>query len=82
MAVSQPLTPEPDRLTSEEAGLVPQLLNPEQVGAVTGQHPKTILAAFNRGDLARIRLGPRTVRFHPDDVQSYIDAHRTSAVAQ
>jgi len=52
LAVSQPLTPEPDRLTSEEAGLVPQLLNPEQVGAVTGQHPKTILAAFNRGDLA------------------------------
>jgi len=36
LAVSQPLTPEPDRLTSEEAGLVPQLLNPEQVGAVIG----------------------------------------------
>lgn len=55
-----------------------ELLTPEQVGAVLGRHPKTVLLLFNRGDLPGIKLGSRTVRFHPDDVQAYIDAHRTA----
>jgi hypothetical protein len=57
---------------------VPELLTPEQVGALTRQHPKTILLAFNRGELPGIKLGSRTVRFHPVDVQEYIDRHRTA----
>jgi excisionase family DNA binding protein len=56
---------------------VSQLLTPDQVGALTGRHPKTILTAFNRGELPGIKLGARTVRFDPADVQAYIDAHRT-----
>jgi excisionase family DNA binding protein len=57
---------------------VSQLLTPDQVAALTGQHPKTILAAFNRGALPGIKLGARTVRFHPVDVEAYLDAHRTA----
>jgi excisionase family DNA binding protein len=58
---------------------VPQLLTPEEVGLILGRHPKTVLALFNRGELAGIRLGARSVRFDPADVQDYIDAHRTVA---
>jgi excisionase family DNA binding protein len=57
---------------------VPQLLTPAQVGALTGQHRKTILTRFRRGELPGIRLGPRTVRFDSRDVQAYIDARRTA----
>jgi excisionase family DNA binding protein len=55
---------------------VPELLTPEQVGAALGRHPKTVLNLFNRGELPGIKLGARTVRFHPVDVEAYIDAHR------
>ena len=58
---------------------VVELLTPEKVGAALGRHPKTVLQIFNRGELPGIRLGARTVRFHPADVEAYIDAHRTVA---
>jgi excisionase family DNA binding protein len=60
---------------------VPELLTPEQVGAALGRHPKTVLLLFNRGELPGIKLGARTVRFHPADVEAYIDAHRTAVAS-
>ena len=57
------------------------LVDCKQVAASTGQHPKTVLKAFRRGDLPGIKLGARTVRFHPADVQAYIDKHRTKVEA-
>ena len=57
---------------------VPELQTPEQVGqTLGGLHPKTVLLLYRRGELPGIKLGARTVRFHPVDVQAYIDAHRT-----
>jgi predicted DNA-binding transcriptional regulator AlpA len=53
------------------------LLTAKQVGITLGQHAKTVLDAFYRGDLRGIKLGARTVRFDPADVQDYIDRHRT-----
>jgi excisionase family DNA binding protein len=58
---------------------VPELLTPEQVGGKLGRHPKTVLLLFNRGELPGIKLGSRTVRFHPVDVENYINAHRMMA---
>ena len=58
------------------------LQTPEQVGqTLGGLHPKTVLLLFRRGELPGIKLGARTVRFHPADVQEYIDAHRTAGVS-
>jgi excisionase family DNA binding protein len=57
---------------------VPELLTPEQVGAKLARHPKTVLNLFNRGELPGVKLGSRTVRFHPVDVENYINAHRTA----
>jgi excisionase family DNA binding protein len=57
-----------------------ELLTSEQVGVLLGgKHPKTVLKAFRRGELPGIKLGARTVRFDPADVQAYIDAHRVMA---
>lgn len=56
---------------------VPELLTPEQVSHTLGRHPKTVLSLAARGELRAIRLGRRTVRFDPADVQAYIDAHRS-----
>jgi excisionase family DNA binding protein len=44
-----------------------------------GLHPKTVLLLFRRGELPGIKLGARTVRFHPADVEAYIDSHRKVA---
>jgi hypothetical protein len=57
-----------------------ELLTPEKVGVLLGgRHPKTVLLLYRRGDLPGIKLGARTVRFDPRDVQAYIDAHRVKA---
>jgi excisionase family DNA binding protein len=54
-----------------------QLLTAEDVARLLGKHPRTILVMAGTGELAAIRLGHRTVRFDPADVQAYIDRHRT-----
>ena len=57
----------------------PSLQTPEQVAqTLGGLHPKTVLLLYRRGELPGIKLGARTVRFHPVDVQNYIDRHRTA----
>ena len=54
-----------------------RLLTAADVAEILGKHPRTILVLADRGELAAIRLGHRTVRFDPADVQRYIDRHRT-----
>ena len=56
-----------------------ELHTAEQVGVTLGKHPKTVLLLFRRGELPGIKLGARTVRFDPRDVQDYIDRHRVKA---
>ena len=48
----------------------------DQVAAALGMHPKTVLEVYRRGDLPGIKLGARTLRFHPDDVAAYVEARR------
>jgi excisionase family DNA binding protein len=69
----------PELLTPEEevGEQIGPLLTPEEVGKKLVRHPKTVLNLFNRGELPGIKLGSRTVRFDPRDVEAYIDAHRT-----
>ena len=58
-----------------------QLLTAEKVGKVLGKHPRTVLVLAQKGELVATRLGHRTVRFRPSDVQDYIDRHRVAAAA-
>jgi excisionase family DNA binding protein len=55
-----------------------RLQDAEEVATRLGRHPRTVLNLVKRGELRAVRLGPRTVRFDPADVQAYIDAHRTA----
>lgn len=55
-----------------------KLLTAGDVAEILGKHPRTILILAERGELAAIRLGHRTVRFRPGDVEDYIDRHRTT----
>ncbi len=54
-----------------------RLLTPEEVGAILGRHPKTVRRLVNIGELPGIVLGGRTLRFTAEDVQDYVDRHRT-----
>jgi excisionase family DNA binding protein len=54
-----------------------QLLTAEDVARLLGKHPRTILVMAGTGELPAVRLGHRTVRFDPADLQDYIDRHRT-----
>lgn len=51
----------------------------DEVGARLGRHPKTVLKLAREGELRAIKLGRRTIRFDPADVQAYLDRHRTGA---
>jgi excisionase family DNA binding protein len=55
---------------------LPKLLTAAEVAEILGKHPRTVLVLAERGELTAVRLGHRTVRFHPADVEAYIDAHR------
>lgn len=58
---------------------LPELLTAEDVAQLLGKHPRTVLQMAVAGKIPAIRLGHRTVRFHPDDIRGYIDAHRAKA---
>jgi excisionase family DNA binding protein len=61
----------------EPESRLPELLDAVGVADITGQHPRTILKAHRQGELAGVRLGRRTVRFRPEDVQQWLAAHRS-----
>ena len=56
----------------EDLAALVELLTAEDVGRRFRVHPRTILAAARRGDLPAVRLGRRTVRFRPADVERYV----------
>jgi hypothetical protein len=67
------------RLVADSSLEVPELQTPEQVGQkLGGLHPKTVLLLYRRGELPGIKLGARTVRFDPRDVEAYIQSRRTA----
>jgi excisionase family DNA binding protein len=39
-------------------------------------HPRTVLRLAREGRLRRVKLGHRTVRFVPEDVEAYIEGER------
>lgn len=60
-----------------EPAELPKLLTADDVAKLLGRHPRTIANLAKAGDLRGIRLGRRTLRFHPEDVAAYINAHRS-----
>jgi excisionase family DNA binding protein len=54
---------------------VAQLLNADGVGEILGKHPRTVLRLARDGELPVVRLGYKSVRFRPQDVQEFIDRH-------
>jgi excisionase family DNA binding protein len=59
-----------------------RLLTYAEAGEILGRHWKTVAAIVNRGELRAIRLGGRTVRIDPVDLQEYIDRHRAGEPAE
>jgi excisionase family DNA binding protein len=59
-----------------ESAELPKLLTAVDVAKLLGRHPRTVKTLAAQGELRGIRLGRRTLRFHPDDVAAYVDAHR------
>jgi excisionase family DNA binding protein len=57
------------------------LLTAEQVGAQLQQQPREVLKKARSGELAVERLGGRSVRFRPADVERYIRRHRVPDTA-
>jgi excisionase family DNA binding protein len=51
------------------------LLNKAEVARRTGFCERTVNSLMARGELPFIKLGPRTVRFRPEDVEAYITQH-------
>lgn len=52
------------------------LLTVAEAAAELAVHPKTVRRLVERGELAAVKVGA-AVRLHPDDLVSFIDAHRT-----
>ncbi|MFZ1074059.1 MAG: helix-turn-helix domain-containing protein [Verrucomicrobiia bacterium] len=53
------------------------LLTPKQVAAQTAYRSEvSVLRAFRQGKLRGYKLNPRTIRFHPDDVEAWLSVAR------
>ena len=53
----------------------PALLRTNEVAELLGINPRTVRRLADAGELTRIRLGRRTCRYAPDDVQALIERH-------
>ncbi len=53
-----------------------RLMTTDQVADVLGVDPRTVREIVRAGDLPKIVVGRRTVRFHPHDVDAYIRERR------
>ena len=60
----------------------PALLTPDQVAERLGVRRARVLALVRGGAIGVVRLGPRTVRFRPSDVEAYIDRQRRPAIEE
>jgi excisionase family DNA binding protein len=54
---------------------VDDLYDADRVGEILGKHPRTVLRLAREGELPAVRLGYKSVRFRPEDVQWFIDRH-------
>ena len=59
--------------------MVNQLMTVQDVARLLGQHPKTVLRAVGRGEIAHVRFGQRAIRFRPEDIEAFINSRRTGA---
>jgi excisionase family DNA binding protein len=51
-----------------------RLLSYNEVAEIFGVSRRMIERAVHEGKLQPIRIGPRTIRFHPDHIQAWIDS--------
>jgi excisionase family DNA binding protein len=51
-----------------------RLLSYREVAEICGVSRRTIQRAVHEGKLRALRLGPRMVRFHPDEIQTWIES--------
>lgn len=72
--MSDPTTGAP-RPGDDQTPSLPRLLNAKQVGKILNQNPKCVY----RLPIPQVRLGPRTVRWKPGDVEAFIDDHYDEA---
>lgn len=56
-----------------------QLLTTRQVADALGLSPETVLRRWRAGDLPGYRLGSNVLRFSADDLEEWLEAHRTNA---
>lgn len=54
----------------------PLLLTVGEVAEILRVDEKTVRSIVNRGELRRTIIGERLVRFHPDDLEEYLDSCR------
>jgi excisionase family DNA binding protein len=57
------------------------MLTTREVAALVGSHEITVQRAVKAGKLASYRLGPRMVRFRPEDVNRWLESTRYQAAA-
>ncbi len=55
---------------------IPHLLRPEEVAEILGVHRSTVHRLAARGQLPCVRIPPRTLRFLPDQVSTFINRCR------
>lgn len=55
-------------------------LSPAQVGNTLGLHQQTVLSLIRRGELAAYRVGSKTIRVRPEDLEDYLK--RSKIVSQ
>ena len=50
-----------------------QLLKAEEIAAMLGLKVQTVYALARRGELEKVKLSRRGLRFHADDVERFIE---------
>ena len=55
---------------------ISRLLRPEEVAEILGVHRSTVHRLAARGQLPCVRIPPRTLRFIPDQVSTFINRCR------
>lgn len=61
--------------------MVRPLLDVEQAAALLNVSPLTLRAWAQRGRVPCVRLGRKTLRFDPADLQAWVQEHSEAAVA-
>lgn len=57
------------------------LIGVAEVGKRLGLPPRTVTRLARAGELPSVRLGERTLRFDPNDVEAFIASRKTEAAS-